>query len=76
MGDWEHATLLSVRGIVANLCAHKKKELVEMNVEDAKQKIVAFICKVGLPVKDQGAEGRPYHGLYHCDQKPLDVILR
>ena len=37
---------------------------------------VAFICKVGLPVKDQGAEGRPYHGLYHCDQKPLDVILR
>ena len=66
----------SARGIVANLCAHKKKELVEMNVEDAKQKIVAFICKVGLPVKDQGAEGRPYHGLYHCDQKPLDVILR
>ena len=47
-----------------------------MNVEDAKQKIVAFICKVGLPVKDQGAKGRPYHGLYHCDQKPLDVILR
>ena len=66
----------SARGIVANLCAHKKKELVEMNVEDAKQKIVAFVCKVGLPVKDQGAEGRPYHGLYHCDQKPLDVILR
>ena len=47
-----------------------------MTVEDAKQKIVSFIRKVGLPVDGGEAKDRPYYGLYHCERKPLDVILR
>lgn len=66
----------SARGIVANEERRKRKGWLKMTVEDAKQKIVSFIRKVGLPVDGGEAKDRPYYGLYHCERKPLDVILR
>jgi len=43
--------------------------------EASKRVICDYLKRIGMPVNATGAVGRAFHGLYNCDQKPLDVIL-